>query len=256
MTGVTRAGVKATVGSAVLLLAAACSTPTASPPTTRPSTPSSPTSTAPTSTAPPVDLSSLRQGTVPAAYPEPDLGGLPPKPADSKPLRERIGWEALEKVTRFANRVDPGARPSCPTLDPGRTTTLTCTVTFLGEKYDYVLRNIKFQGNGISDGRNEQGTISYNAALTSGPIVRDHVESVLRHQNSTEYVACDMPEHLRFEFSSTKRRPSGSSIAGQWIHVPGISCRYLDPKARTIKTVPLELYEWGAPIHPSSRIGG
>ncbi|MFK0243371.1 hypothetical protein ACIQUM_01635 [Amycolatopsis azurea] len=193
-----------------------------------------------------------------------DPGGLPragpqrsaAQPADSKPLRERVGWEALEKVTRFANRVDPGARPSCPTLDPGRTTTLTCTVTFLGEKYDYVLRNIKFQGTGISDGRNEQGTISYNADLTSGPIVRDHVESVLRHQNSTEYVACDMPEHLRFEFSSTKRRPSGSSIAGQWIHVPGISCRYLDPKTRTIGTLPLELYEWGSPIHPSSRIGG
>ncbi|MFC9257111.1 hypothetical protein [Amycolatopsis thailandensis] len=238
----------------MLLLTAACSSTPAAPP---PATPSPSTSSAaPTSTTPTVDLSSLRHGTIPAKYPEPDLSGLPPKPADSAPLRERIAWEALEKVTRFANRVDPGARSSCPALNLGRTTTLTCTVTYLGEKYDYVLRDIKFQGTGISDGRNEQGTLSYKADLTAGPIIRDHVESVLRHQNSTEYDACDMPEHVRFAFDSTRRRPSGSSIVGQWIHVPGISCRYLDPTTRAVSTLPLELYESGAPIHPSSRIGG
>ncbi|OXM49752.1 hypothetical protein CFP75_17965 [Amycolatopsis alba DSM 44262] len=159
-------------------------------------------------------------------------------------------------MTDFAHRVDPGARSSCPAFDARRTTTATCTVTYLGEGYDYVLRDIKFRGTGISDGRNEQGTISYTAELASGPIIRDQVESVLRYQNATEYEACDMPEHLRFAFSSTLRRPSGSSIAGQWIHVPGISCRHLDPKTRTISTLPLELYESGAPIHPSSRIGG
>ncbi|MEV7549376.1 hypothetical protein AB0N89_07115 [Amycolatopsis sp. NPDC089917] len=247
------AGARFSAGAA-LLLTAACSTPTAAPPPSAP--PSSTTSTAPTSTAPPVDLSSLRQGKIPANYPEPDLSGLPPKPAASAPLRERLGWEALEKVTRFASRVDAGARSSCPTLDPGRTTTLTCTVTYLGEKYEYGLRDIKFQGTGITDGRTEQGTISYNADLRAGPIIRDQVESVLRYQNNTEYEACDMPEHVRFEFSSTRRRPSGSSIMGQWIHVPGISCRHLDPKTRTISTLPLELYESGAAIHPSSRVGG
>lgn len=156
-------------------------------------------------------------------HPEPDLSGLPPKPADSAPVRERIAWEALQKVIDFANRVDPGARSSCPAFDPGRT---------------------------------EQGTISYHAELTAGPIVRDRVETVLRHQNGTGYEACDMPEHLRFAFGSDRRRPSGSSIAGKWSHVPGISCRHLDPATRTIRTFPLELYESGAPIHPSSRIGG
>ncbi|MFI7120014.1 hypothetical protein [Amycolatopsis sp. NPDC049868] len=213
-------------------------------------------STAPASTTPTVDLSSLRQGKIPADYPKPDLSGLPPKPADTAPLRERIAWEALRKATDFAHRVDPGARSSCPAFDPGRTTTVTCTVTYLGESYGYVLRDIKFRGNGLSNGRGEHGTVSYQADLAAGPIIRDQVESVLRYQNSTEYAACDMPEQVRFGFDSTRRRPSGSSIAGEWIHVPGISCRYLDPTARTVKTLPLELYESGAPIHPSSRIGG
>ncbi|WP_410646633.1 hypothetical protein [Amycolatopsis sp. cmx-4-54] len=257
MTGVIRAGVKATVlvpaGTALLLFASACGSPPAPQPTTPPS---SPASTAPTSTAPPADLSTLRRGTVPKAYPEPDLSGLPPKPAASAPVRERIAWEALQKVTDFANHVDPGARSSCPAFDPGRTKTATCTVTYLGESYEYVLRDIKFQGTGLTDGRTEQGTISYRADLTAGPIIRDRVEIVLRHQNVTEYEACDMPEHVRFEFGSTKRRPSGSSVVGQWIHVPGISCRHLDPKTDTVRTLPLELFESGAPIHPSSRIGG
>lgn len=250
--GVTRAGARFSVGAALFLFAAACSSPTPSPS----APPSSPSSTVSTSTTSTVDLSSLRRGTIPAAYPEPDLSGLPPKPADSAPVRERIAWEALQKVTDFAHHVDPGARSSCPAFDPGRTTTATCTVTYLGERYDYVLSDIKFKGNGLTDGRTEQGTISYHAELTAGPIVRDRVETVLRHQNGTEYEACDMPEHLRFAFGSDRRRPSGSSVAGKWIHVPGISCRHLDPATRTIRTLPLELYEFGAPIHPSSRIGG
>ncbi|MFC3452487.1 hypothetical protein [Amycolatopsis speibonae] len=268
MTGVIRAGLKATAdlprptrttgarfsaGAALLLFAAGCGSPAAPPPSTPPS---SPATAAPTSTTPTVDLSSLRRGTIPTDYPKPDLSGLPPKPADSAPLRERIAWEALQKVTDFANHVDPAARSSCPAINPGRTTSVTCKVTYLDEGYDYVLRDIKFQGNGLTDGRTEQGTISYTAELAAGPIVRDRVETVLRHQNSTEYEACDMPEHVRFEFGSPRRRPSGSSIAGKWIHVPGISCRYLDPKTHTVSALPLELYESGAPIHPSSRIGG
>lgn len=266
-----RAGVKAAVlgrrkpvrssgllvptGAALLLFASACGSPPT--PTPQPTTsPSSPASAAPTSTAPPVDLSTLRRGTIPKVYPEPDMSGLPPKPDTFAPVRERIAWEALEKVTDFANHVDPGARSSCPAFNPSRTTTATCTVTYLGEGYEYVLRDIKFQGNGLTDGRTEAGTISYRADLTAGPIVRDRVETVLRHQNVTEYEACDMPAHVRFEFGSTKRRPSGSSVVGQWIHVPGISCRHLDPKTNTVSTLPLELFESGAPIHPSSRIGG
>ncbi|MGW4829326.1 hypothetical protein ACWEOG_17220 [Amycolatopsis japonica] len=247
MTGVKGTVLGRSAGAALLLFAAACSSPTAPPPSTAPS---SPATTAPTSTTPTVDLSSLRQGAVPAKYPEPDMSKLPPKPADSAPLRERIAWEALQKVTRFAHRLDPAARSSCPAFDPGRTTTATCTVTYLGEGYDYVLRDIKFQGTGLTNGRTEQGTVSYKADLTAGPIIRDQVESVLRYQNSTEYAACDMPEHVRFGFDSTRRRPSGSSVVGEWIYVPGISCRYLDSKARAVKAIPLELYAWGAPIHP------
>ncbi|GAB3727592.1 hypothetical protein GCM10027598_47470 [Amycolatopsis oliviviridis] len=240
---------------ALLLLATACGGPAAPPPSTPPSSPAV-TTTAPTSTTPAVDLSSLRQGKIPAVYPEPDLSGLPPKPADSAPLRERIAWEALKKVTDFAHRVDPGARSSCPAFDPGRTTLLTCTVTYLGEKNDYVLRDIKFKGNGLTDGRSEQGIVSYTAEPTAGPIIHDQVEAVLRYQNGTEYAACDMPEHVRFAFDSTRRRPSSSSVEGKWIHVPGISCRQLDPATKTIRTVPLELYEFGSPVHPSSRTGG
>ncbi|MER6666143.1 hypothetical protein ABT256_16505 [Amycolatopsis japonica] len=94
MTGVKGTVLGRSAGAALLLFVAACSTPTAPPPST-PS--SSPATTAPTSTTPTVDLSSLRQGAVPAKYPEPDMSKLPPKPADSAPLRERIAWEALQK---------------------------------------------------------------------------------------------------------------------------------------------------------------
>ncbi|WP_370944247.1 hypothetical protein AB5J62_34840 [Amycolatopsis sp. cg5] len=242
MTGVTRAGTIA--GTALLLLAAACGSPAAPPPSRVPSTP--PVSTAPTSTAPAVDLSTLRRAEIPADVKN-DLSGLPPKPADSAPVRDKLAWEALDKVTRFAQRVDPGAKASCPAFNARSTTTATCTVTYLGENYDYVLRNIEFVGSGITDGRTERGSISYKAELPAGPIVRDELEKTLRYQAKTEYVACDMPEHQRFELAPGLR--TRSSGAGP-IYKTAISCRYLDPGSNTVSTRAAELNDWGSLAWP------
>lgn len=247
MTSVTRAGT--ITGTALLLLAAACGSPAAPPPSRVPSTPlasTAPTSTVPTSTAPAVDLSTLRRANIPTDVKD-DLSGLPPKPADSAPVRDRLTWEALNKVTRFGRRVDPGAKASCPAFNARSTTTATCTVTYLGENYDYVLRNIKFTGTGITDGRTEQGSISYQTDMPAGPIVRDELEETLRFQAKTEYVACDMPVHQRFLLDPGRR--TRSSGVGP-VYRTGISCRYLDPGSRTVKTRAAELYDWGSLAWP------
>ena len=234
-----------------LIVLAACSTSTPQPAPAAPRT-SSPAA-APTS-APVIDLSAFRRGEIPAEYPKGDLAGLPPQPDDSAPMPDRIAWEALEAVTNFANTVDPEASASCPDFDPAADKSVTCTVRFLGDAYDYVLSGISFTSSGLRGRGVEYGHVKYHAELTAGPIVRDFVEAVLRYQHKTEYTACDMGDHVRLEFTDDHKRPSGSaSLTGESILVTGIECRALDAGTGHVTTVDLELYEWGSPIHPSSR---
>jgi hypothetical protein len=198
-----------------------------------------------------------QRGEIPAEYPKGDLTGLPAEPDDSAPLPDRIAWEALEAVTNFANTVDPGANASCPGFDPATDKSVTCTVRFLGDAYDYVLSGITFTSSGLRGRGVEYGNVEYHAELTAGPIVRDFAEAVLRHQDNTEYTVCDMGDHVRLEFTDDHKRPSGSaSITGESILVTGIECRALDAGTGHVSTVALELYEWGSPIHPSSRVAG
>jgi hypothetical protein len=66
-----------------------------------------------------------------------------------------------------------------------------------------------------------------------------------------------MADHVRLAFTDDHKRPSGSaSLTGESILVTGIECRALDTTTGQVTTVGLELYEWGSPIHPSSRVGG
>jgi hypothetical protein len=236
-----------------LVFLAACSEGTPPP---APATPESSEPAATATSSPPVDLAAFRKGEIPADYPDVDLGGLPPKPDDSAPLPDRIAWEGLEAVTNFANTVDPGASASCPDFDPAADKFATCTVTFLGDTYDYEVSRISFTPSGIVAGDVEHGYVKYHAELTAGPIVRDFVESVLRYQNHTEYTICDMAGHVRLAFTDDHKRPSRSSLTGESILVTGIECRALDTTTGQVTTIGLELYEWGSPIHPSSRVGG
>jgi hypothetical protein len=204
-----------------------------------------------------IDLSAFRRGEIPAEYPDGDLAGLPAEPDDSAPIPDRIAWEALEAVTNFANTVDPEASASCPDFDPATDKSVTCTVQFLGDAYDYVVSGISFTSSGLRGRGVEYGHVKYRAELTAGPIVRDFVEAVLRHQHNTEYTVCDMGDHVRLAFTDDHKRPSGSpSLTGESILVTGIECRALDAGTGHVATVDLELYEWGAPIHPSSRVAG
>jgi len=241
----TRARTTAFAGAALFLSATACGSPAAPPPAPAPA---SPTSTAPASTAPAVDLSTFRRADVPADL-KTEVTGLPPKPSNSAPVSAQLSWEALDRVSRFAGRADPGARSSCPSFNARTTATATCTVTYLGENYEYVLSNIRFTGNGISDGRTEQGNISYEPRLAAGPIVRDQVEMMLRYQAKTEYVACDMPEHQRFALDPARRSPRSSGATGP-IYRTDISCRYLDPGSHTVSTRAVELYDFGSLAWP------
>jgi hypothetical protein len=197
-----------------------------------------------------IDLSAFRKGEIPAEYPDGDLSALPPKPEDSAPLPDRIAWEALDEVASFANWADPGASASCPDFDPATTPSVTCTVQFLGETYDYLVSNISFTPSGLRRGKEEHGYVRYQGDLIAGPIVRNFVESVMRHQLETEYTICDMGDHARIPFDEAHKRSSeAGSIVGESILVTGIECRGLDVATGKITTVDLELYEWGSPIH-------
>lgn len=129
-----------------------------------------------------VDASSFNQGPVPDEAPELDSDtDLPPEPGSDAPLGDRIAWEALDRVSTFASTADPDATYTCPQIEGEEGESVTCTVTFLGEEFDYT---INIQSSGI--------LINYDWDLPEGPLVREVVEDTLRVSAETEYVLCDM----------------------------------------------------------------
>ncbi|WP_116246427.1 hypothetical protein [Nocardiopsis sp. FIRDI 009] len=129
------------------------------------------------------DTSDLHRGPIPDAAPDMDEADLPPEPEGSAPLSERIAWEALERVSSFANTTDPDAASTCPDIAGEEGESATCTVTFLGEEFEYT---IDVESGGV--------LISYTPTLHEGPVVREVVEDTLRVQTESEQVACDMEE--------------------------------------------------------------
>lgn len=128
-----------------------------------------------------VDASSFNQGPIPDEAPEIDETDLPAEPDSSAPLGDRIAWEALERISTFASTTDPDAAYSCPEIAGEEGESVTCTVNFLGEDFEY---SIDIESSGI--------LISYDWDLPEGPLVREVVEDSLRASAETEYVLCDM----------------------------------------------------------------
>ncbi|GAA1076024.1 hypothetical protein [Nocardiopsis composta] len=152
-----------------------------------------------------VDTSGFRRGAIPENDPTaysatgPFQLDLPPEPGSDAPFEESIAWEALAKVSEFAGTTDSDAAYACPAIT-GQEREVGCTVTFLGEDYDYIVT--------IEDSWDlmpeliDQTWIEYTAELPAGPVVRDVVEDHLRWSNKTEYVLCDLPEVTRAEVDS------------------------------------------------------
>jgi hypothetical protein len=133
-----------------------------------------------------VDASAFNQGPVPDETPELDSDAdLPPEPASDAPLGDRIAWEALDRVSTFASMADPDATYTCPEIEGEEGESVTCTVTFLSEDFDYT---IDVQSSGI--------LINYEWDLPEGPLVREVIEDSLRVSAQTEYVLCDMDSDL------------------------------------------------------------
>lgn len=211
-----------------------------------PTAPESPSEapTAAASSAAEVDLSAFRQGEIPAEYPRPDLGGMPPEPGDTVPLEDRIAWEALEAVTDFGSVLDPDASASCPSIDLESDTGVVCTVEYFGETYDYEIANLSFTSTGLNDGENEYGYASYSAVLVHGPVVRDQVEAVLRFKRGTEYVICDMDAVVKLEVDVAQSL-GATGLTGT---LPTrIECRALNAATGAVETLPLEIFEFGSP---------
>jgi hypothetical protein len=110
---------------------------------------------------------------------------LPAEPGSDAPLGDRIAWEALDRVSTFASMADPGATYTCPEIEGEEGESVTCTVTFLSEDFDYT---IDVQSSGI--------LINYEWDLPEGPLVREVIEDSLRVSAQTEYVLCDMDSDL------------------------------------------------------------
>ncbi|MFD3685293.1 hypothetical protein ACFWTE_10795 [Nocardiopsis sp. NPDC058631] len=134
---------------------------------------------------PEVDTADFNQGPIPDAAPEVTEEDLPAEPDSAAPLGDRIAWEALEQVSVFASVVDPDATSTCPDIAGTEGESATCTVSFLGEEFDYT---ITVESSGV--------LISYQQELPEGPLVREAVEDTLRVQAETEYVLCDMEADL------------------------------------------------------------
>lgn len=227
----------------MLLTACVGETPRAAPA----SEPAAPTSAA--SSPPDIDFSAFTQGEIPAERPEGDLSELPSEPDESAPLAERLAWEALAAVTEFADRADPEASASCPDIGGESGEAVTCTVEFLGKRYDYEILVLDSFTTGLSDGQSESGYVSYEADLVSAPIMRDRIESIVRYQYETEYAVCDMDDHTQVPFTEHNTEPSPT---GGTILATGIECRALDAETGAVTTIELKLHDWGSPVFPQS----
>ncbi|WP_017585869.1 hypothetical protein [Nocardiopsis ganjiahuensis] len=135
--------------------------------------------------APEVDASAFNQGPIPAEAPEIDEADLPAEPDSAAPLGDRIAWDALESVSTFASTTDPEATYTCPEIAGEEGESITCTVNFLGEDWDY---SIDITSSGV--------LINYEWDLPEGPLIREVVEDTLRVSAETEYVLCDMATDL------------------------------------------------------------
>ncbi|GAB2513036.1 hypothetical protein [Nocardiopsis aegyptia] len=166
------------------------------------------------------DTGDFNQGPIPAAAPELDTSGLPPEPASDAPLGDRIAWEALEQVATFAKVNDPDATYECPAIAGEEGESATCTVTFLGEQFEYT---ITIESSGI--------LINYQAELHDGPLIREVVEDALRYSENTEYVLCDMDADL---------------VRGETDTDAPFTCQSLDEASGTVSEHTLSISMYGA----------
>lgn len=166
------------------------------------------------------DTADFNQGPIPAAAPELDETELPPEPATDAPLGDRIAWEALEQVSLFAKVTDPDATSECPAIAGEEGESATCTVTFLGEPFEYT---IDIESSGI--------LINYQATLHDGPLIREVVEDALRSSENTEYVLCDMDADL---------------VRGETDTDAPFTCQSLDEASGTVSEHTLSISMYGA----------
>ncbi|MDE3723181.1 hypothetical protein PWG71_17450 [Nocardiopsis sp. N85] len=167
-----------------------------------------------------VDTGDFNQGPIPSEKPELNESDLPPEPDNSAPLGERIAWEALEQVSTFASMTDPDATYQCPDIAGEEGESVTCTVNFLGEEFEY---NIDIQSSGI--------LISYEQDLPEGPLVREMVEDTLRWDAETEYVLCDMESDL---------------VRGRTSEDAPFTCQALDEETGDVSEYTLSISMYGA----------
>ena len=130
----------------------------------------------------------LEQGEVPEEQPGLDEADLPDEPADDTPLNERIAFEALQKISSFAQTADPDAEYTCPDIAGEEGESATCTVTLMGEEFDY---SVDIESSGF--------IVQYQQDMPEGPVVREAVQEQLRYSTGAESVLCDMDEVVRAE---------------------------------------------------------
>ncbi|MGW5875161.1 hypothetical protein ACWFMI_01220 [Nocardiopsis terrae] len=167
-----------------------------------------------------VDASSFNQGPVPAEAPEIDEADLPAEPDSSAPLGDRIAWEALERISTFASVTDPDATAECPEIAGEEGESVTCTVNFLDEEFEYT---INIESSGI--------LINYGWEMPEGPLVREVVEDTLRAHTESEYVLCDME-------SDVERGETGGEAP--------FLCQSLDEESGDVSDWELSISQYGS----------
>ncbi|MFB9660069.1 hypothetical protein ACFQS3_09900 [Glycomyces mayteni] len=230
-----RLSLPAYVAALFFLATAACSDQANSP--DGPSAAQEPTPTkSGTTTSIEVDLSGLRQGEIPAAYPESDLSDLAPDPGNFASFHDQLEWEAMEETAEFAGIADPDASSRCPSFDSSGSEEFTCMVEFFDEEYEYAV-SIEYDADYEDQ--------VYTTDLASGPIMRDIVETRLRYELETEYLMCDMSEIYRLE------------LTPDWedTRKTGINCSAYNPATDRIVRFELEIGSGGEPIILPSVLG-
>jgi hypothetical protein len=167
-----------------------------------------------------VDASEFNQGPIPAEAPEIDEADLPAEPDSSAPLGDRIAWDALESISTFASMTDPDATYTCPEIAGEEGESVTCTVNFLSEDWEY---SIDITSSGI--------LINYEWDLPEGPLVREVVEDSLRVHTDSEYVLCDMASDLE------RGEPGGEAP---------FLCQSLDEETGDISEWELSISQYGS----------
>lgn len=134
-----------------------------------------------------VDTTGFVYGEVPTENgkgPSIDESQMPPKPEHNAPRHEQNAYTALVKVSELTWTADPDATSECPEVDLHEEGSYTCTVTYMGEEFEYLVE--------LDEERSSDTWAAESAGLVTGPIIVENLEHDIRVWSLKPYVDCGL----------------------------------------------------------------